>query len=133
MDLEENKALVISHYEELVNKKNVAVADDQLTADFVDHGAPPDRQVRGPEAARQAMKTLHSAIPDVHVTIDDIVAEGDRVAVRATWTGTHMGSFAGIPPSKKSLTIKGMVFWRLENGRIAERWHTMDLSDLMSP
>ena len=76
------------------------------------------------------MVALHATVPDVHVTLDEVIAERDLVAVRATWRGTHQGAFAGIPPSGKPVTITGMVFWRVANGKLAERWATVDLSPL---
>lgn len=128
---EANKQLIREHYEELVNRKNFAAADRQLTPDFIDHGSPPGTP-RGPEAVRLAMQRLHSALPDVWVTLDEIIAEGDRVAVRATWRGTHQGALFGRPPTGRKVTISGMVLWRIVNGRIAERWATVDLSGLNS-
>jgi predicted ester cyclase/catechol 2,3-dioxygenase-like lactoylglutathione lyase family enzyme len=126
-----NKQLIREHYEELVNRKNFAAADRQLTADFIDHGSPPGTP-RGPEAAKLAMQRLHSALPDVWVTLDEVIAEGDRVAVRATWRGTHQGALFGRPPTGRKVTISGMVLWRVVDGRIAERWATVDLSCLSS-
>jgi steroid delta-isomerase-like uncharacterized protein len=127
--LEANKQLIRDHYEELVNRKNLAAADHQLAPEFVDLSAPPGTP-RGPEAAKQAMHRLHAALPDVWVTLDDVIAEGDRVAVRATWRGTHMGPLFGHPPPGKKVTLTGMVFWRVANGRIVERCATLDLSGL---
>jgi steroid delta-isomerase-like uncharacterized protein len=125
-----NKALVRDHYEQLVNRKNYAAADAQLAADFVDHGAPPGRPNRGPEAAKSAMHALHAAMPDVRVTLEDVVGEGDRVAVRATWRGTHTGPLFGVAPTGKPVVLTGMVFWRVSDGRIVERWATVDLGAL---
>src|ERR1044071_2621203 len=109
--LESNKQLVRDHYEELVNRKNLAAADRQLSPDFVDLNAPPGTP-RGPEAAKEAMRRLHAALPDVQVTLEEVIAEEDRVAVRATWRGTHLGPLFGRPPSGKPVTLTGMVFWR---------------------
>ncbi|MEJ2009994.1 MAG: ester cyclase [Acidobacteriota bacterium] len=130
MSEEANKQLVRQHYEDLVNQNNLAAADEQMAEDFIDHGALPGVVSRGPESARQAMVALHAAVPDVHVTLDEVIAEGDIVAVRATWRGTHQGPLAGIPPSGKPVTVKGMVFWRVANGKLVERWATVDLSSL---
>lgn len=127
---EANKQLVREHYEQLVNRKNLAAAEVQLASDFIDHAAPPGTP-RGPEAARLALTRLHHALPDVWVTLEDVVAEGDRVAVRATWRGTHQGTFQGVAPSGRKITLTGMVFWRVAKGRIAERWATLDLRDLL--
>ena len=124
-----NRQLVSDHYEQLINRKNFAAADEHLAPDFIDHAAPPGTP-RGPEAARQAMARLHHALPDVWVRLEDVVAEGDRVAVRAVWRGTHLGPFLGRAPTGAKVTITGMVFWRVANGRLAERWATLDLREL---
>ena len=132
MSIETNKALVRRHYEDLVNNYNLPAADEQVAENFIDHGAPLDRANRGPEVAKQAMIALHTAIPDVRVVVDDIVAEGDRVAVRATWKGTFKAPLMGIPAPGKEVTITGMVFWRIANNRLVERWATVDMSGLRS-
>jgi steroid delta-isomerase-like uncharacterized protein len=131
--LEANKQLIREHYEELVNRNNLTAAERHLSPNFVDHNAPPGTPP-GAEAARRAMQHLHAALPDVHVTLHELTAEEDRVAVRATWQGTHLGRLFGIAPTGRRVTIHGIVLWRIENGRIAERWATVDLSDLrLSP
>jgi predicted ester cyclase len=71
---------------------------------------------------------LHNAFPDLRVKIEDIVAEGDLVAVRARWIGTHRGvlPMIPVPVTNRAFTLKGMVFWRIRDGKIVERWATMD-------
>jgi predicted ester cyclase len=71
---------------------------------------------------------LHTAFPDLQIKIEDIVAEGDRVPVRATWAGTHRGllPMLPVPVTNRAFTFTGMVFWRIRNGKIVERWATMD-------
>jgi len=110
-----------------VHQQDADAVRRQLAPDFLDHemplGTPP-----GPEAAVQYRAMLHTAFPDLRIQIDEMIAEGDRVAVRATWTGTHRGSMSMIPvpPSNRSVRFTGMVFWRIHQGRIAERWATVD-------
>lgn len=127
MTAEDNRRLVQEHYESFVAKQDAEAIRRQLAADFVDHEMPPGTPP-GPESILQYRAMLHKAFPDLKVRIDDIVAEGDRVAVRATWTGTHRGSLPmlPIPPSNRAFTFSGMVFWRIRDGRIAERWATID-------
>lgn len=126
MSIEENKALVRRHFEELVNNKNLTVIDEQVAPDFVDHSSLSGQPAYGPEAPRQAMKILHTALPDAHVTIEDVIAEGDRVVVRNTWRGTHLGPLMGIPPTGKPLVLTGIVIWRIADGKIVERWANID-------
>jgi predicted ester cyclase len=127
MTSEENKKLVLEHYEDFVNKHNPEAVRRQLAPDFRDHEMPPGTPP-GPEAALQYRAVLHTAFPDLRVTIEDIVAEGDRVAVRARWTGTHRGvlPMMPIPVTNRGFTFTGMVFWRISDGRIVERWATID-------
>lgn len=92
MNIDENKRLVLKHYESFVERQDADAVRRQLAADFRDHEMPPGVPL-GPEGALQYRSMLHQAFPDLKVTIEDIVAEGDRVAVRARWTGTHRGTF----------------------------------------
>src|SRR5262245_36618977 len=91
---EANKALLRAHYESAANAYRPSVIDRQVAADFVDHAQP---ECTGPEGVKAQTRALRAAFPDLTVTIEDLVAEGDLVAVRATWRGTHQGSFRGVP------------------------------------
>lgn len=127
MTTEENKRLVLDHYESFVHQQDAEAVSKQLAADFQDHEMPPGTPP-GPEAAVQYRAMLHAAFPDLRIKIEDIVAEGDRVAVRATWTGTHCGPLPVMPiaATNRAFTLTGMVFWRIRDGKIAERWATLD-------
>ena len=127
MTTEENKKLVLEHYDSFVHKQDAEAVRKQLAADFRDHEMPPGTPP-GPESALQYRAMLHKAFPDLRVEIEDIVAEGDRVAVRARWTGTHRGPLPimPIPATNRAFVLTGMVFWRICNGKIVERWATLD-------
>ena len=125
MSLETNKALVRRQFEVLINEKDLSPIETDMADDFVDHEAPPGAPA-GREGARQWITLLHAVVPDLHVTIEDMVAEGDTVVVRNTWRGTHTGPFLGLPPTGRPFVLKGMVMWRLRDGKIAERWATLD-------
>ena len=127
MTLEQSKKLILDHYEAFVHRQDAEAVRAQLTADFVDHEMPPGTPP-GPEAALRWGAMLHQAFPDMRVKIEDIVADGDRVAVRATWTGTHSGYFPPMEasPTNRRVVFSGMVFWRITGERIAERWATLD-------
>ena len=133
MTPEENKKLVVEHYDAFVHRQDAEAVRAQLTADFVDHEMPPGTPP-GPEPALRWSRMLHEAFPDLRITIDDIVAENDRVAVRATWKGTHRGFFPplNLAPTNRSFVFSGMVFWRISGERIAERWATIDRLALQS-
>jgi predicted ester cyclase len=114
MSIEENKAMINRLFEELVNHGNVDVVDELVTLDFVDHSAWPD-QTPGPQGIKEAILGLRAAIPDLHATVEDIFAEGDKLATRETWSGTDTAS---------GKELKGTVlhiFW-LSNGKIKEEW-----------
>ena len=121
---ERNKALVRAHYEATVNSFDPAAIDQQVADDFYDHAA---GARLGPEGVKQHIQAMHAVFPDLRVTIEDILAEDDRVAVRARWRGTHTREFRGISPSGKTVEFTGMVFWRIVNGKIWERWASVDI------
>jgi len=125
---EANKALIRAHYDATTNAYKPSVIDRQIAEDFVDHGNP---DVTGPEGVKTHIKALRAAFPDLSVTIEDIVAEGDLVAVRGTWRGTHQGTFRGVPPIGRKVEFSGMVFWRVAGGQIRERWGVVDTPTLM--
>ena len=127
MNSEENKTLVLEHYESFVHKQDAEAVRKQLAPDFRDNEMPPGTPP-GPESALQLRAMLHAAFPDLRIKIEDILAEGDRVAVRATWTGTHRGllPIMPFPATNRAFTFSGMVFWRIRDGKIVERWATID-------
>ena len=127
MAIEENKKLILEHYESFVHQQDAEAVRKQLAADFRDHEMPPGTPP-GPEATIEYGAMLHKAFPDLRVKIEEIVGEGDRVVVRGTWTGTHRGVFPlmPVPVSNRAFAFTGMVMWRIRDGKIAERWATID-------
>jgi steroid delta-isomerase-like uncharacterized protein len=121
MSAEENRALIKRFYDEGWNANNLDVYDELVTEDFVDHQAIP-----GLPPGREGFKGLNvmfrSAMPDVWVEIDNVVAEDDRVGCRWVSTGTHTGDLFGIPPTGKKVEVTATVFYRVEDGRLAEGW-----------
>ena len=123
-----NKALIRAHYDSAANAYRPSVIDRQVAADFVDHAQP--GQI-GPECVKAQTRALRTAFPDLTLTIEDLVAEGDLIAVRATWRGTHQGSFRGVPAIGRRIEVSGMAFWRVAGGQIRESWNLIDLPTLM--
>src|SRR5207249_393924 len=121
MGPEENKAVVRRFVEEIPNNKNSVPADELLTSGFVLHfpNMPP---VEGIEAFKEIPTAILSAFPDLVETIDDLVAEGDRVIERMTLRGTHLGEFMGLAPTGKPVSWTAIAIYRREEGRIAECW-----------
>src|SRR6195256_5050520 len=83
--------------------------------------------VMGARAIKEVFARLHRAYPDLHITVEDLIAEGDKVVVRDSVTGTHRGEYMGIPPTGKSVTYNEIFIVRFEGGRIAETWGVVDV------
>jgi len=130
MSTEAHKALIRRHFAEVTNGKDLAALDLHLAHDYIDHEAPA-WQAPGPPGAREYLTGVFEALPDFHATIEDIVAEGDRVVVRNVWRGTHLGHYHGLPPTGNRIALKGIVIFRIADGKIAERWATLDELSLM--
>jgi len=130
MSTEESKALVRREYEQGVNKKDFDVRDGALASNYVGHfpGVPP---IQGIEAFRQFTSGFFTAFPDLQTTIEDLIAEGDKVAVRQTWRGTHTGNFLGIPPTGKQVAFTSTEFYRVADGKLAEEWIELDMLGLL--
>ena len=117
---EENKALYRRTFEEVFNKGDLAIVDDLVAPDFLNHEVPSGMKNRGPDSTRQIVKMLRTAFPDLHVTIEELVADQDTVAGRVTMSGTHLGPFQGIPPTGRSFQQAHMHFVRFRDGKAIE-------------
>jgi steroid delta-isomerase-like uncharacterized protein len=128
MSTEDNKEIVRRFYGEGVH--NPAIFDELLAPTYVLHlpGSPP---IAGIEQAKQLMVAYTSAFPDLQLTTEDVVAEGDKVAIRNTWRGTHHGAFQGLPSTGKHVMFTGSDFFRFVGGKIAEQWADLDALGLM--
>jgi steroid delta-isomerase-like uncharacterized protein len=120
MSSEENKAHYRRTFEEIFNQGNLAIVDDLVAPDFLNHEVPPGMNNRGAESTRQVVTMLRTAFPDLHFTIEDVVAEGDTVAGHVTMSGTHLGPFQGIPPTGRSFQQAHMHFVRFRDGKAIE-------------
>jgi predicted ester cyclase len=117
LTLQEMKQFVRDHFEEFVNQKKSEVAFKNFSTDFLDHDEPTGVEV-GPEAAKKMMETAYKRWPDLKVTIEDILAEEDKVVVRNSWTGTEAAT-------GQRIEFHGFVMWRFANKKIVERWATI--------
>ena len=120
MSSEENKTQYRRTFEEVFNKGDLAIVDELVAPDFVNHEVPPGMNNRGPDSTRQVVRMLRTAFPDLHFTIEDLVGEGDTVAGRVTMSGTHLGPFQGILPTGRSLQQAHMHFVRFRDGKAIE-------------
>jgi steroid delta-isomerase-like uncharacterized protein len=129
-ETERNKAVVRRFIEEVQNKKNMDVFDELNAEDFVNLSAPPGMPTDR-EGGKMYLGGFLSAFPDSKVTVDDMIAEGDRVATKKTLTGTHTGEFMGIPATGNRVTLQFVDILRLRDGRIIEHWLSMDQLSFM--
>jgi steroid delta-isomerase-like uncharacterized protein len=109
-----------------VNRGDEGALDELLTEDVVDHNPIPE-QGPGVEGFKKWMRYVRTAFPDVHVTVEDTLSQGDRVAGRVTWRGTHGGPLAGVAASGKRVEFTAIHIVRFENGKSAEWWGVADL------
>jgi predicted ester cyclase len=127
LDEEKNKALTRWWWEEVWVKGNVAATDEFMAPNYVDHpnlpGLPP-----GPEGMKQALTYYHSASPELEATIDDIFAAGDRVALRWSARGTHLGEWLDVPPTGHHFTMSGITIYRLAEGKAVEGWNSIEVN-----
>ena len=117
MSLEENKAIV-RRLIEAENKRNWDAFDEVMAPDFVVSGTP----TGGRQIYKQACKRFIKAFPDFHGTIEDIIAEGDKVWVRGKYTGTHKGEHFGLAPTGKKVTMTAVAIYRIVDSKVAEMW-----------
>jgi predicted ester cyclase len=124
--LEANKALVRRIWEEIFNRRNLALADELIAPGSVNHEAPPGITGEGPEEVRQVVTMLTTAFPDHRIDILELVAEGDKVVTRSIFSGTHQGLFMGIPPTGKHFTMEQINITQVVNGKAVEHWGVRD-------
>jgi steroid delta-isomerase-like uncharacterized protein len=127
---EENKTIARRLREEYVSTGNSALADELLAADYLYHGPSILQEVRGREAFKQVVAGFRAALPDLRETIEDQIAEGNRVVSRFTFRATHTGELMGAPPTGKQITGQGIEISRIVNGKIVEAWVMFDALDM---
>jgi steroid delta-isomerase-like uncharacterized protein len=130
MSVESNRALVSRIWDEVWNAGNLDTVDQVLSPDYFGN-IPSTAGIRGREGFKQLITSYRTAFPDVHLTVDDLIAEGDRVVARWTSRGTQTGPFGNIPPSGRSIEVPGISIFRIADGLIAEEWEGFDTLALM--
>lgn len=124
MSTENNKTLTHQFLEELFNKRNLAIVDALCVTNVINHGLGPEAS--GIEGTRRSAAMYLAAFPDLHFTFEDFIAEGDKVVVRESISGTQQGELMGIPPSGKRTSVTGIEIYRFEGGKIVEHWNQSD-------
>lgn len=130
MSVEENKALLRRYVEEVLNKGNVDAVDKFFAANCVDHTAPPGTPP-GVDGIKQLLTATLAAFSNLHVTIEDMIAEEDKVVSQMTGRGTHTTKFMGVAPTGRELTIMQISIDRIAEGKIVEHWGLADQMALM--
>ncbi len=127
---EENKALARDSWERIVNQRDLDAIEENYAPDFVWHE--PDQDIRGYEQGRQFASTFFDAFPDINITVEDAIAEGDQVATRYTIRGTHRGETEEFgPPTERQMELEGITIHRIEGGKIVEEWGRNDNLSVM--
>lgn len=123
---EQNKAVIREALEEVANKGNYDAAGRLLDPDYVGHSTVPEMETRGIEGYKQFYRMLRAAFPDLHIDIEEQIAEGDKVVTRFTAHGTHDGDFMGIAPTGRQGSMTGILIDRVSGGKLAECWANTD-------
>ncbi|MFF1506876.1 ester cyclase [Streptomyces sp. NPDC058326] len=122
---EHQKNVVHRLFMEGLNGGDLSVADELMTPDFVNHGSMDD-SLTGPEAFKTTIRRQRGAFSDIRYEILDTLSEGDRVAIRWVMHGVHTGEFLGVAPTHRKVEHHAMIFFRFEDGKLAERWGIVD-------
>jgi predicted ester cyclase len=125
-----NKELVRRFYKEVYGDWNMALVDEIVSPRFISHDWPKGSPT-GPQGFRNFYSAIRSAVPDARYEVDDLVAEGDKVVVRWRLLGIHKGEFRGIAPTGRAIALKGIAIYRVDDGKLMERWVVTDLYGLL--
>lgn len=125
MPVEENRDVIRRAYEELWNERNVGVVGELVAEDFLNHAAPPGKQ-RGRQGLKDVVRMFEGAFPDFRYEVEDVISEGDKVAVRDVFRGTHQGDFMGVPATGNRVNMEAIHIYRLSEGKLAEHWVARD-------
>ena len=117
-------------YDEVINKKNFAAIDEFIHPQMVDHALPPDVPA-GIDGQKHVFRMYSTAFPDTHFTVEDMIAEGDKVVVRLNMSATHYGAFMGLPPTGKHVRFTGIDIIRITDGKLVERWAQTDMLGML--
>jgi predicted ester cyclase len=124
MSIEENKTIARRYPEEVYNKKDIDVLDEIIDENIINHWWKPE--INGLQIIKEYISKNLVAFPDVKFTVEDQIAEGDKVVTRVSFTATHKGEFRGIAPTGRKVKVTGVIIFKITNGKIVETWAEMD-------
>lgn len=125
---DKNESLLHRWFEEVWNKRRAEAIDEMFDCEGVAHGLVDQsgNELCGPEGFKPFFQSFLDAFPDLHVTVEDVISEGDKVAARCTVTGTHVGEGIGVAATGRPVTFSGMCMVRVRDGKIVEAWNNFD-------
>jgi steroid delta-isomerase-like uncharacterized protein len=130
MSADDQRTLVARFYDEIVNSGRLEVAGEIFATDFVDHT--PTGTLTGLESLKGFLRSLWAAFPDIRFVVDDLIVVDDKVVARGNLTATHEGEFMGIPATGRRAGWTAIHIWRVENGRLKERWAEANILRLLA-
>lgn len=130
MSTEENKAIMRRFFEQALNQGDASLVDQIFSSDFINHDPTPGISADR-DGVKQYLAQLTTVFPDLHATIDQMIAAGDMVVIHASARGTHRGSLWGIPATGKRIEVRSVTIHRMVGGKIVERWYLLDKLSLM--
>ena len=122
MSTVDNKTLVQQFFDEVINQRNLAALGQFISPNAVNHTVPAGL----PQEPSQFLGLHLGAFPDMKATVEDLLADGDKVIARVSYRGTHHGAFMGIPPTGKPVAVMGINIFRIANGQLVEHWGLSD-------
>lgn len=128
---EQRKQAVRRFFDQVLGEGDLAAVEELFSPDYIDHDPLDEEDTEGHDGVRDDVSMYRSAFPDIKATVEDQLAEGDRVATRVTVRSTHEGEFQGVPPSGRKTEVTGVVIHRFADGRIAEAWWNWDALGLL--
>ena len=129
---EANKSVVREFFEEVVNAGNLDRADELVSPSYIEHQELPGGEGRqGIEVAKGFLSLMRGAFPDFRFEVEDLIAEGDKVAARVIVSGTHLGEMMGLAPTGKRVSTSGIEVFRFEDGKMAEHWAAFEALDML--
>ena len=115
-------------FNEVMNQRKFSLIREFIADNYVNHGLP---GATGPEGMVRVIEGFFHGFPDMHIQVDQVIGDGDMVATRGEWTGTHSGEFMGIPATGKKVRVGYIDLWKMQNGKGVENWVQMDLVSMM--
>jgi len=131
MSAEESNKAIMRRFWDVWEQGNINLLDELLAPDYVNHTLATPDLPRGPEGVKEVVSMFRNAMPDLRVVVEDMIAEGDKVATRYALEGTHRGELFGIPPTGQRLSIKSITVERVSEGKIVEHWRNTDELGMM--